>query len=69
VPHLARLMVGPAFARLLPVAVLLGAGYLLAVDTAARTLGRIELPLGVLTAAIGTPVFLWLLAKGRRGWT
>lgn len=69
VPHLARLAVGPAFARLLPMAVLLGAGYLLAVDTLARTIGRVELPLGVLTAVLGTPVFLWLLAFGRRaGW-
>jgi len=66
VPHLARLTVGPAFTRLLPVSVLYGAGYLLAVDTVARTLGTVELPLGVLTAALGTPVFLWLLAVGRR---
>ena len=66
VPHLARLRVGPAFARLLPVCVLFGAGYLLAVDTVARTLGNVELPLGVLTAALGTPVFLWLLAFSRR---
>ena len=69
VPHLARLTVGPAFVRLLPASVLLGAAYLLAVDTLARGLGRVELPLGVLTAVIGTPVFLWLLAFGRRGWS
>ena len=66
VPHLARLTVGPTFTRLLPVSVLFGAGYLLAVDTVARTLGTVELPLGVLTAALGAPVFLWLLAFGRR---
>jgi len=66
VPHLARLIVGPAFVRLLPISVLFGAGYLLAVDTAARTIGAVELPLGVLTAAFGTPVFLWLLAFSRR---
>jgi iron complex transport system permease protein len=66
VPHLARLTVGPAFTRLLPVSVLFGACYLLAVDTAARNLGAVELPLGVLTAVLGTPVFLWLLAFGRR---
>ena len=66
VPHLARLLVGPAFARLMPMTVVLGAGYLLAVDTVARTIGAVELPLGVLTAIIGTPVFLWLLARGRR---
>jgi len=68
VPHIARLIVGPSFARLLPTAAILGAGYLLLVDTVARTLGTIELPLGVLTAVIGTPVFLLLLARGRRGW-
>ena len=66
VPHLARLVVGPAFTRLLPVSVLFGAGYLLAVDTVARTIGNVELPLEVLTAALGTPVFLWLLAFSRR---
>lgn len=67
VPHLARLLVGPAFARLLPMTTVLGAAYLLAVDTAARMIGAVEMPLGVLTAIIGTPVFLWLLARGRRG--
>jgi iron complex transport system permease protein len=45
----------------------LSAAYLLAVDTAARTIGMVEMRLGVLTAVIGTPVFLWLLARGRRG--
>jgi iron complex transport system permease protein len=66
VPHLARLVVGPSFARLLPVSLLLGAGFLLAVDTVARTVGPVELPLGVLTASLGTPLFLWLLAVARR---
>jgi iron complex transport system permease protein len=66
VPHLARLVVGPAFVRQLPVSVLFGACYLLAVDTVARTIGTVELPLGVLTAALGTPVFLWLLGFSRR---
>ncbi|HEX2501383.1 MAG TPA: iron ABC transporter permease [Methylomirabilota bacterium] len=68
VPHFARLLVGPDFGRLLPVAMLLGAGYLLGVDTLARKLARIEIPLGVLTAFIGTPFFIWLLATSRRGW-
>jgi iron complex transport system permease protein len=68
VPHIARLIVGPSFARLLPMAAIFGAAYLLLVDTLARTLGAIELPLGVLTAVIGTPVFLVLLSRGRRGW-
>ena len=68
IPHIARLLVGPNFDRLLPTAMLLGAGYMLLVDTLARTLAETETPLGVLTAFIGAPVFVWLLATGRRGW-
>jgi iron complex transport system permease protein len=68
VPHFARLLAGPNFARLLPVSVLLGAAFLLLVDTLARTMARIEVPLGVLTAFIGTPFFIWLLATARRSW-
>jgi iron complex transport system permease protein len=68
VPHFARLLVGPDFGRLLPASILLGAGYLLAVDTLARTLARVEIPVGVLTAFIGTPFFVWLLATSRHGW-
>jgi iron complex transport system permease protein len=69
IPHLARMLTGPSFGRLLPVAALLGAGYLLAVDTLARTIAATEVPLGVLTAIVGAPFFVWLLARGRRGWT
>ncbi len=68
IPHFARLLVGPDFSRLLPTSILLGAGFLLAVDTLARTVARIEIPLGVLTAFVGTPLFLWQLATARRGW-
>jgi iron complex transport system permease protein len=62
IPHAARLLVGAEFARVLPVSALLGAGFMLLVDTACRSVGRTELPPGVLTALIGTPVFIWLLA-------
>lgn len=68
VPHVARLLVGPDFRKLLPCAILLGAGFLLGVDTLARTMARIEIPLGVLTAFVGTPLFVWLLAASRRSW-
>lgn len=68
VPHLARLLVGPRFAVLLPASLLLGAGYMLAIDTLARLGARIEIPLGILTAVIGTPVFLWILVRSRRSW-
>jgi iron complex transport system permease protein len=68
VPHFARLLVGPDFSRLLPVSVILGAAFLLFVDTLARTVARIEIPLGVLTAFVGTPLFLWQLLVARRSW-
>ena len=69
VPHLARFIVGPLFSRLLPVSVLLGAAYLLAVDDVARGATAVDLPLGILTALIGAPFFVVLLARaGRRGW-
>ena len=67
-PHIARMLVGPNFDRLLPSAMLLGAGYLLIVDTLARTVAVTEVPLGILTAFLGAPFFLWLLARGREGW-
>jgi iron complex transport system permease protein len=66
VPHMARLLVGPRFDRLLPASVLLGAAFMIGVDTLARSAARIEIPLGVLTALIGGPVFVALLAHGRR---
>jgi iron complex transport system permease protein len=68
IPHAARLIVGPGFGRLLPLAMLLGAAFLLAVDTLCRTIATIEVPPGVLTALIGTPFFLWLFAVSRRSW-
>ena len=68
IPHIARMIVGPNFDRLLPASMLLGAGYLLLVDTCARTMAQVETPLGILTAILGAPFFLWLLARGREGW-
>lgn len=68
VPHVARMLVGPDFRVLLPVSAVLGAAFLLGVDTLARTVARIEIPLGVLTAFVGTPIFIWLLATARRRW-
>lgn len=69
IPHLARMLVGPNFDRLLPASMLMGGGYLLIVDTLARTIAPIEVPLGILTAIVGAPFFLWLLARGREGWS
>jgi iron complex transport system permease protein len=69
VPHLARALVGPDFPRLIPTAALLGGGYLLFIDTLARTAAPVEIPLGILTAVIGTPFFIWLLAGMQRTWS
>lgn len=66
VPHAARLLVGPEFSRLLPATLLLGGAFLVAADTLARSLATVELPLGILTAFVGAPAFLWLLARQGR---
>jgi iron complex transport system permease protein len=69
VPHIARTLVGPDFARLLPASALLGGGFLLAIDTVARTATATEIPLGILTALVGTPFFIWLLAGMSKTWS
>ena len=67
-PHLVRLLGGSDHRILLPGAVLLGGSLLLAADTAARTLiAPLQLPVGVLTALLGVPVFLWLLQRSHTG--
>jgi iron complex transport system permease protein len=66
VPHAARLLGGAAFARVLPLSLVLGAGFLLGVDTICRVVFTIEVPPGVATAFVGTPAFLLLLAAAAR---
>lgn len=67
VPHLVRLMAGPDHRYVLPGSACLGAALVLGADLAARTLvAPAELPLGVVTAAIGAPFFLWLLMRSKR---
>ncbi|MFN2147405.1 MAG: FecCD family ABC transporter permease [Anaerolineales bacterium] len=68
VPHVVRLLWGPDHRRLIPLAILLGGSFLLGADIVARMLlAPRELPVGVVTSAVGAPFFLWLLhrAKGR----
>lgn len=65
IPHLARMWVGPDHRILLPVSFLMGAAYVMAIDTCARTLTAGEIPLGVLTALIGAPVFFVMLRRNR----
>lgn len=69
VPHIARLLVGPGNARLLPAAASLGAAFLLFADGLARNLSTAELPIGIVTELLGIPVFLIVLHRVRRGWT
>ncbi|MEU6355821.1 iron ABC transporter permease [Streptomyces sp. NPDC047072] len=72
VPHLLRMAAGPGHRFLIPGSALLGAAVLLAADLVARTVAApAELPLGVLTALLGSPFFFWLLRRTRRrqgGW-
>lgn len=63
VPHAARILVGEDHRALIPASALIGAAYLTFVDTLARTLTAAEIPLGVLTALIGAPVFGVLLRR------
>ena len=64
VPHLVRLMVGADHRIVLPASALFGASFLVACDLAARTLmSPLEIPVGVVTALVGGPFFLWLLVK------
>jgi iron complex transport system permease protein len=66
VPHVLRLMTGPDHRLLLPGAALLGATLVVLADLCARTIAApAELPIGIITSAVGAPVFLWLLLRDR----
>jgi iron complex transport system permease protein len=67
VPHLARRLAGPGHRALVPVAALLGAGLLVAVDAVARVASRTEVPVGVVTALLGAPVFAAIVRRAGRG--
>jgi iron complex transport system permease protein len=68
-PHLTRLLLGASHRYVLPAAMALGAVLIMLADMAARTLiAPAELPIGVLTALLGAPFFLWLLRKNRARW-
>lgn len=64
IPHMARLIVGPDFRRLLPTSLCMGAIFLLVADTLARTLFAVEMPLRIITTLVGAPFFLALLIRG-----
>lgn len=66
VPHLLRLLIGPDHRYLLPASALLGASLLLLADAVSRIIvAPAELPIGIVTAAVGAPFFLWILLRKR----
>jgi iron complex transport system permease protein len=70
VPHMARMLAGPDHRRLLPASALLGGVLMLGIDDAARSITTQEIPVGLLSALIGTPVICFLFWKTQtRGWT
>ncbi|MDD6911084.1 FecCD family ABC transporter permease [Actinobacillus minor] len=66
IPHLSRLMIGDNNVKTLPISMLLGAIFLLVVDTVARNLYAQEIPLGIITGFLGAPCFAWALIKQKR---
>ena len=68
IPHIGRMLVGPNHKELLPVSLLLGAAYLLLIDDICRVVASIEIPIGILTAIVGVPFFIYLLSRSGRGW-
>ena len=69
IPHIARMIVGNDNRRVIPASAVLGACFLTAVDTIGRTIVSAEIPLGILTALVGGPFFIYLLKKTKgKGW-
>lgn len=68
VPHITRIIVGPDHKILIPASISIGASFLLLIDNISRTAISIEIPIGILTAIIGVPIFLYLLRKGYSEW-
>lgn len=66
VPHLCRMMVGSDYRKLIPTSMLLGASFLLVVDNIARLATTSEIPIGILTAFVGAPFFLYLITRKKR---
>ena len=64
VPHFCRMLFGSDYRRLLPAGALFGGGFLLLVDDIARLATSGEIPIGILTAFVGAPIFLWLILTG-----
>ncbi|WP_221056959.1 FecCD family ABC transporter permease [Methanoculleus chikugoensis] len=64
IPHFCRMIFGYDYRRIIPAAIIMGGGFLLLVDNFARTIATTEVPLGILTAFVGAPIFAYLLMMG-----
>lgn len=69
IPHMTRMVVGPDNRILIPASLSFGASFLLLIDNISRAVISIEIPIGILTAIIGVPIFLYLLKKGYSEWS
>lgn len=66
IPHLCRMLIGADYRKLIPASMLMGAGFLLLVDDIARLATTAEIPIGILTAFVGAPFFLYLITRKKR---
>ena len=66
IPHLCRMLVGTDYRRLIPASMLMGASFLLIVDDVARLATTAEIPIGILTAFVGAPFFLYLITRKKK---
>lgn len=66
IPHLCRMIVGADYRKLIPASMLMGAGFLLLVDDIARLATTAEIPIGILTAFVGAPFFLYLITRKKK---
>jgi len=64
IPHFCRMLFGYDYRRIIPAAIIMGGGFLLLVDDFARTIATTEVPIGILTAFVGAPIFAYLLMMG-----
>lgn len=69
IPHLARMITGPDFRRLMPVSASLGIVYLLVIDDLCRTLTSLEIPIGVITGIVSIPIFIYFILKKKVRWS
>ena len=69
IPHIARMLFGANFATVLPASLILGGAYLLIMDNLSRSIASLEIQVGILTALIGAPFFVFLLSRAKKSWS